>query len=556
MSLAGPAPEPLSSGFAELVARHLGESTRIEEITGLSASRPVQRTFRIELAGGRVLKARWYASEARVQELASVRRALSSDLPLTTMVMSSGAWLFEDWISAERIGDSGSAVAWAGDLLGRIHATRPPAGLEPRLWASVDAAHEELASNLHALVECGALARASADRLLAAVAERSPTAFEHGIVHRDLCPDNVMREPSGALIAVDQGSMGLGPLDADLARVWYRWPMSESERERFHSAYGEHRDARGFFAHAWYYRVLVLSKSARKRLEHGSPLAELPLALLRGMVERRSARDRLAVPEAPATLSLGYDGLDVRVRSSRSRPLAWLAEFLGPGFVGSESAERAIELGVDYDEGLHAVTEGEIACFTVDGRFESYGRCAERDGTAAYDATRGVWIEVGPDRVALRLARDDWRTRAAILRVVRELATLQTLSRGRLLIHASVVAAGGRGVAFCGQKTAGKTSQLLNALRHPGTSFVTNDRASLALDSGLTVRGMPTTVSVRSDSLAYLPGLLERYGDRGFDAFLSEDEHAATKEILLRKDRHRRVPLRRRACGHEGDPPS
>ena len=529
------------AALLDRVEASFGPVRQIEEITGLRLSINGRGSFRAHLAGRWSVKLRCCFSERQAWELERLRRALADELPLSRILGREGRWLIEEWVEGAALAEPGTAAAaWAGDLLGRIHSAVPPEGVAPRRLATPAEAREEVESLLASLEAQGALTSTTAAQLRAGIALRAPEQLPLGITHTDLCPENVVRRPDATLVCVDQGAMTLGPIDVDLARLWYRWPMSETEREAFHWRYAEHRDASSFFASYWFHRVLVLARSAWLRLRGEPRRASQPLGLLRAMVERDPIRPRVSVPAAPAERVLRYDGLRLLLRADRVAPLEWLSEFLGHAFIcEDEAAEREIEVELEHrsDGGLPRATGEEIDCFTMDSRFERYARCASApDQIVACDEQSGALLRISAAGVKLRLARDDRKTRLAVLRVLRELATFQSLGRGRLLLHAAAVAAGDRGITFAGQRCAGKTSNLLNALRHANTSYLTNDRAVLAPDD-LTLWGLATSVALRVESLRFFPGLLERYGDPGFESHRTLEELAATREMVPRARR-------------------
>jgi energy-coupling factor transporter ATP-binding protein EcfA2 len=96
------------------------------------------------------------------------------------------------------------------------------------------------------------------------------------------------------------------------------------------------------------------------------------------------------------------------------------------------------------------------------------------------------------------------------MRVVRELAMARTVSTGGLLVHAAAVrTAGGGVVVLCGPKGSGKTTLVMSLLVHaPGAAYVANDRCVVRANgsgTAATVRGLPTLVSIRSDTLERFP---------------------------------------------------
>lgn len=176
---------------------------------------------------------------------------------------------------------------------------------------------------------------------------------------------------------------------------------------------------------------------------------------------------------------------------------------------------QEIELVVDadrYAEFLQQFPAGigeNIDCFTLDGEFDRHAIWRRESGA--------IWIHHAPARCMIRIgargetitmiaAEDCPKWRSALLRVVRELATLAALEQGDLFIHGASVVIDGRAILLAGQKRSGKTSMLLNALRQPGAGYLSNDRVLIQLlPKTPVVRAMPTIVKIRPESLQHLP---------------------------------------------------
>ncbi len=198
-------------------------------------------------------------------------------------------------------------------------------------------------------------------------------------------------------------------------------------------------------------------------------------------------------------------------------PLAWLEFFLRPWFApaGSQAA-GTVRLVVDPDRheailrtaGGSATAGQDVPCFVLDSGLVSLPSLGSLDGRhwildEAFSAVYGV--EAGAVEIVVRA--DGPGARVALMRVVRELTMVDQRRRGNVVLHSSAVAHDGRSIAFCGPKRAGKSSMLLHSLAAPGAEFVANDRAvaSLGDDGRLVLRGLPTIVSLRADTLSRFP---------------------------------------------------
>jgi hypothetical protein len=103
------------------------------------------------------------------------------------------------------------------------------------------------------------------------------------------------------------------------------------------------------------------------------------------------------------------------------------------------------------------------------------------------------------------------RYRTTLMRVVRELAMDRVVATGGVLVHGAAVAANQRVIVVSGPKRCGKTTLLLSLLASTDTAYVSNDRCVLRVDAdGAFVRGLPTIVSMRKNSLDAFPRLREQ----------------------------------------------
>ena len=58
-----------------------------------------------------------------------------------------------------------------------------------------------------------------------------------GLVHGDLCAENLVLTPDGRIVSIDNERVRIDFLDYDLARTFVRWPLPDARRERFERRY-------------------------------------------------------------------------------------------------------------------------------------------------------------------------------------------------------------------------------------------------------------------------------------------------------------------------------
>jgi len=220
--------------------------------------------------------------------------------------------------------------------------------------------------------------------------------------------------------------------------------------------------------------------------------------------------------------TLRFEDFDVAVTSSERGDLGWLAAFLACGFepVSGGACDRRVALTVDaaaYDRLLAKGRHGSGA------RVEGFARDAEpsllerwpSNGTESvfHDARRPIFYVISEDaaRVEIVARERTPKCRTTLMRVVRELAMDRVVATGGILVHGSVIRVDGGVVVMCGPKRSGKTTLLMSLLETPGTRYVANDRCVLRpTAAGVSVRGLPTLVSIRCDTLHCFPAARRR----------------------------------------------
>ncbi|MBI3767950.1 MAG: hypothetical protein HY271_05560 [Deltaproteobacteria bacterium] len=218
---------------------------------------------------------------------------------------------------------------------------------------------------------------------------------------------------------------------------------------------------------------------------------------------------------------LGFRGLQIDVHSNEAAPLQWLVEFLSPHLAAESASVRRRDVSLILDPSHYARLlakpasghQERIDCFTADGEFEQLALWHEdADGRLLHDAGAQAFVRIAARQGGIEIVAptDHARVRISLMRVIRELAMLQSLHRGDLFIHAAAGVLRGRAVVIAGQKRAGKTTMLLDLLRRGEVQYLSNDRIMVDTSADPpVVRGMPTIVKVRAESLRFVPSLTE-----------------------------------------------
>jgi aminoglycoside phosphotransferase len=254
-------------------------------VTGLPSPRSDRAAFRVGLADGRVVKVRRASRVAAARRYAALVRALPR-LPLAPVYLREGRVVVEGWIPGVPLSArprTRARLAAAAAILRALHDVRRLGrrGLARR--ASTRDFVADLSRRLAALVAAGAVGARDAARIERALAATRPTHARIGVIHGDLCAENLVEDRAGGLHVVDNAGMRIGFLDYDLARAWYRWSMPNAAWRAFLACYAD-GDAFDHAAPAPFWRLAAVIRSAHFRVVRATPAADVPLRRLRGLV--------------------------------------------------------------------------------------------------------------------------------------------------------------------------------------------------------------------------------------------------------------------------------
>ena len=286
------APARLGADLWALVAGLDAPLVAARILTSLPSPVMTHASFRLRLANGRTVKGRRVETPDQAQRIAELLPRLGSR-HFPRVLARHGCALLETWIpgtALARVAVGARVYRRCGRILGSIHITRPPDRMVtwPRSVVHLLATAERQLAQLEGL---GALSPASARRALRHLRDAVPDDITVGIIHRDFCAENIVLTPTRSLHVVDNETIRIDAPEWDLARTWYRWPMTPPQREAFLTGYRSRRDPTSFVRHFPFWSIAALVDTALFRLRARTPAAALPVrrlaALLRQLEQKR-----------------------------------------------------------------------------------------------------------------------------------------------------------------------------------------------------------------------------------------------------------------------------
>jgi Phosphotransferase enzyme family len=280
-----PALSALGKAAAQLLVS-LGTSVvRAECISPLLSARARKRCYRLDLADGRTVKLRRSSSDREARQYTDLIVALG-DSRLARVLGRRGDLTLEEWvpgITLDKLAVSPAHLVASGELLGTLHATRRLGTMTLPREVSTGPLRHQLESDLRKVLGLGAVTGDVGSRVRAAVARHDPRTARTGILHTDLCPENLVQDPGGTIRAIDNEGMRIGATGFDLARVWYRWPMPDAEWRTYLAAYARHCDPTSVIEHFPFWQLAAVLQSACLRLTRRTPNVHVPLERLRAL---------------------------------------------------------------------------------------------------------------------------------------------------------------------------------------------------------------------------------------------------------------------------------
>jgi aminoglycoside phosphotransferase (APT) family kinase protein len=247
-------------------------------VTTIRWSGSPRASFRLTLADGQVLKGRRLRAPADVTRVAHLSSLLDPRY-FPPVLAYRGCALLTRWIP----GRPGSPSAWTSTRLrtcGRLQATIHRLHVSPGIASLQQQAPdwtERLDRWLGELVARGALDTHTAREIYRLTALAAPATATAGVCHTDFCGDNIIITDVGRICVVDNEGITLDSLEFDLARTWYRWPMTPAQQRAYADGYGAHAHSARFAAHFLHWALLAVLDSAAYRVRAHAASARVPL---------------------------------------------------------------------------------------------------------------------------------------------------------------------------------------------------------------------------------------------------------------------------------------
>jgi len=276
--------ESLDPAVAVALDRAGFRAKTFRHISTVRAPHAKRSVFRIDLKSGRTIKARRIEDEETARRLFETRHELPD--AFVSAFARYGSVLFEDWIHGEAVGStlpSDAHLVEAGSLLACLHATATVAGRPAHEVHSTAAWRHKTDGKLHEILAADELDEQHASHIRTALERLDPQQAVCGLVHADLCGENMVIDRAGRLRVVDNEWVGIDALGYDVARTWYRWSLPCRAWERFRAAYAARMPLTEPLETLDFWSIVVLVQSAALRLRQDGARAYIPLDRLRRM---------------------------------------------------------------------------------------------------------------------------------------------------------------------------------------------------------------------------------------------------------------------------------
>jgi aminoglycoside phosphotransferase len=273
-------------------------ATRINRLPSVHTGRA---SFRLVFAGHRILKGRQAATPVEATRIRTLLRLLPPE-HFPRLVAQRGRALLIEWMSGVALRRRDCSLALlrqCGQLHAAIHRLPvPPRGRVPLSRRPVDW-EARFEAQLQQLVSGGALGSDEARTAVRLAQRHAPERTRLAMCHGDFCAENIVRDRVGRLYVVDNETVAVDACEYDLARTWYRWPMTDRQRGAYLEGYGQGPPLWSFVNHILHLALVVLAESAAYRLRVHAPSAHAPIRRLRAVLSRPIVTELL--PPPPST---------------------------------------------------------------------------------------------------------------------------------------------------------------------------------------------------------------------------------------------------------------
>lgn len=223
-----------------------------------------QEAYRLDLVDGSVVK-------GRVLRRLGISRRIRhwlAHLPtanFSKILAARGRATLEEWVAGDSLAEHpcDASLTASGELLAAIHTVQASdaSAADERLHQCL----RQFWDGLSRLRRVGLISDPESAHLLSAARSNRPRKPTWCLTHGDFCAANLVSR-GGQVCSVDNVTVQPKFAAEDLARTWYRWPMSPEQRRLFLQGYNRLRSADEFFEHQRFWRIVVTVLSAANRL--------------------------------------------------------------------------------------------------------------------------------------------------------------------------------------------------------------------------------------------------------------------------------------------------
>ncbi len=288
----------VSQGISEVLAAlaHGGMRPLRWQLLSAFAPETTRRpSYRVELCDGRTVKARCLLDESSAEKTQQIRAAMAVGA-FPPVLLRCGRVFIEPWVEGTPLSSgaaTGAQVATAASLLAQVHAVEEVAGRKVRSERATQEWRGQTTARLELLVARGAIRGDCLQTLQDAQQRSDPGTARLGVIHGDFCAENMIVDPAGGLLVIDNEDFAVDALDYDLGLTWYRWPLPELAFALFLDTYS--RQARRPVAPLTFWKIAAVAKGAASRVQlfpEGAAAALARLEHLAAELEERNPSSR------------------------------------------------------------------------------------------------------------------------------------------------------------------------------------------------------------------------------------------------------------------------
>jgi hypothetical protein len=253
----------------------------VRQVTTIPAVDNQRGSFRVTFADGQTLKARRLRTPSDVERVTRLSSLLDPQF-FPPILAHRGCGLLTHWIPGVSVHSddwTSTDLRACGRMHAAIHRLPVAADVAPLRRAPVRS-EQRLERLLDELVERRAVDACQANAVQDLSSLTAPTSQSTAICHQDFCADNIIIRAGGQVCVVDNEGIAIDSPEYDLARTWYRWPMTASQQEAYAEGYGAHEHVARFAAHFVHWALVVLVESAAYRARVGAATVRIPLERL------------------------------------------------------------------------------------------------------------------------------------------------------------------------------------------------------------------------------------------------------------------------------------